>query len=132
MMNFPLFPADAIRRIITALLSLSIPVCVLIPVYGEEPLPLSEDGDTELVSIGLSVHKANYFLPLTYSNFSDDGRKHDEIKFQLSAKQKICGFDLWSGYIAYTQKSFWQYSDLSHSRPFRENNYKGGLKNYVF
>lgn len=127
MMNFPLFPADAIRRIITALLSLSIPVCVLIPVYGEEPLPLSEDGDTELVSIGLSVHKANYFLPLTYSNFSDDGRKHDEIKFQLSAKQKICGFDSWSGYVAYTQKSFWQYSDLGHSRPFRENNYNPEL-----
>lgn len=67
---------------------------------------------------GFSMHKENYFLPLTWGN-RNDGTKDAELKFQFSFKQQI-----WKGfYFAYTQKSFWRVLDENDSRPFRETNY---------
>ncbi len=77
---------------------------------------------------GLSPHKANYILPVTYS-FSDtgDGRKNYETKFQMSLKQRLIKFYGWAFYFAYSQKSFWQVYDMAKSRPFRENNFNPEL-----
>lgn len=68
---------------------------------------------------GMSLHKQNYLLPLTWGN-NDSKLKDAELKFQLSLKQRL--FDT-NFYIAYTQKSFWRILDEADSRPFRETNY---------
>jgi phospholipase A1 len=59
------------------------------------------------------------------------GLQHVEIKFQFSLKavllpSKVIGYNnsLWFGY---TQQSYWQAFDASHSRPFRESNYEPEL-----
>ncbi len=67
---------------------------------------------------GLSTHKPTYFYPLSYS--PDFRGKHTEMVFQLSAKQQLFGTHL---YLAYTQKSFWQFINQDQSSPFRETNY---------
>ena len=73
---------------------------------------------------GLSPHKANYILHVTYSCIdTGDGRKNYETKFQMSLKQRLLKFYGWAFYFAFTQKSFWQVYDLDNSRPFRENNF---------
>ncbi|PCI28097.1 MAG: hypothetical protein COB67_07120 [SAR324 cluster bacterium] len=71
---------------------------------------------------GLTLHKANYILPLTWSS-DVDGRQGKEIKFQLSFKQYLGSVSEFVFYGAYTQKSFWQMYDQADSRPFRETNY---------
>lgn len=73
---------------------------------------------------GFSAHKMNYILPYTYAWMDEyDGRKKNEIKFQMSLKQRLLKFYGWAFYFGYTQKSFWQAYDFSESRPFRENNF---------
>ena len=67
---------------------------------------------------GLSTHKATYFFPATWSH--DYEGKHTEMVFQISAKWSVFGTN---AYLAYTQKSFWQWLDSSQSSPFRETNY---------
>lgn len=67
---------------------------------------------------GLSLHKENYLLPLTWS--PDYQGHHSEVTFQLSIKQRLLVDKL---YVAYTQKSMWQVLDREHSAPFRETNY---------
>lgn len=51
-----------------------------------------------------------------------------EAKFQISFKSDVLDISnrdaVW---IAYTQQSFWQVYDASHSRPFRESNYEPEL-----
>lgn len=67
---------------------------------------------------GLSTHRASFVFPVTYSrDFKGD---NTEMVFQLSAKQRVFGTDF---YLAYTQKSFWQYLNQDQSSPFRETNY---------
>ena len=73
---------------------------------------------------GFSAHKQNYLLPYTYSSLpGTDLRKKNEIKFQLSVKQRLLKFRGWAFYFGYTQKSFWQAYDINDSSPFRENNF---------
>jgi len=71
---------------------------------------------------GFSAHKPNYFLLYTYSNYQTD-RQKEEIKFQISIKQRMLRFYGWGLYFGYTQKSLWQAYDSLNSRPFRENNF---------
>lgn len=67
---------------------------------------------------GLSLHKSNYILPLTWSE-EWNGRS-TEIIYQLSIKQRLFINNLYAGY---TQKSFWQAFNHDASAPFRETNY---------
>lgn len=67
---------------------------------------------------GLSLHKPMYLMPLSYSpEFSGD---KTEILFQISLKQQLLGMPL---YVAYSQKSFFQFLNEDNSKPFRESNY---------
>ena len=57
--------------------------------------------------------------------------QHTEVKFAFSLKSPVLprellgsGNALWFGY---TQQSYWQAFDASHSRPFRESNYEPEL-----
>lgn len=61
-------------------------------------------------------------VPYTYT------LDNKESKFQVSLKSDV--FDISDNdslWIAYTQQSFWQMYDASHSRPFRESNYEPEL-----
>ncbi len=71
---------------------------------------------------GFSTYKPTYFLPVTISSYTEN-RKKNEIKFQVSMKQRFLRFFGWAWFLGYTQKSFWQAYDLQDSRPFRENNF---------
>ena len=73
------------------------------------------------------LFRDNYFL-YTHSNSFDDGRKEEEVKFQLSFQTAILpvlSLDQFTFVVgfAYSQKSFWQVTDENNSRPFRETNY---------
>jgi len=67
---------------------------------------------------GLNTHRAMYVYPATYS--SDFHGNETELAFQLSGKWRVFGSDF---YLAYTQKSFWQFVNGEKSSPFRETNY---------
>lgn len=67
---------------------------------------------------GLSTHRPSYVFPVTYS--ADYSGENTEMVFQISAKQRVFGSNF---YVAYTQKSFWQYLNQDKSSPFRETNY---------
>lgn len=67
---------------------------------------------------GLSLHKDNFIMPLTYSKQWHG--EATEVNFQLSVKQRTPINNL---YFAYTQNSFWQAYNRSASSPFRETNY---------
>ncbi|TAM10126.1 MAG: hypothetical protein EPN72_00165 [Nevskiaceae bacterium] len=71
---------------------------------------------------GLSLHKPIYLEPYTFSSRYKGGRS--EAVFQISFKLKLFSYPRDGAfYAAYTQKSFWDVYDGSHSRPFRETNY---------
>lgn len=103
----------------------------------KEPASAQAEGDSSLfgflrsdpdaysiisVARGLSAHKANVLLPVTYNSRSDDDRW--EVMFQISAKQRIFDRNL---YFAYTQRSFWQLYSQDESAPFRETVYNPEL-----
>lgn len=71
---------------------------------------------------GLSLHKAMFVLPATYS--PDYPSSETELIFQISAKQSLFGTNI---FVGYTQRSFWQVYDSQRSRPFRETNYNPEL-----
>ena len=71
---------------------------------------------------GLSTHRPMYLMPYTYSP-QYDGRT-TEVVFQISAKLKLFGTNL---YAAYTQKSFWQAYNKKDSSPFYETDYNPEL-----
>lgn len=74
------------------------------------------------VANGLSAHKPNYILPVSYNvDFEQD---RFEVLFQISAKQRIFARNL---YFAYTQKSFWKLYNPGESAPFRETDYNPEL-----
>ncbi len=51
-----------------------------------------------------------------------------EVQFQISLKHDLVDFQEYGSlWLAYTQRSFWQYYDSARSRPFRENNYEPEL-----
>lgn len=87
--------------------------------YGRLDFKVDPDSYSIISQVrGLSTHKSSYFYPLTYSNpYHGD---ESELIFQLSAKWRV--FDT-NFYIAYSQKSFWQWLNRSDSSPFRETNY---------
>ena len=90
---------------------------------------------TEASSFGITAHRPNYILPVTYSNdlgsenwqqsFPNSQPRELEVMFQLSFKARIIkgimGADLWG---AYTQRSWWQLYNDDRSAPFRETNYE--------
>ena len=96
--------------------------------------------ETRIERFPVSPYRSNYFLPYTYNpspNYdavreADPGKdlKYEEVAFQLSFKVKlwtdILGqkADLW---VAYTQRSFWQFYNFEDSSPFRETNYEPEL-----
>src|SRR5688572_25406681 len=67
---------------------------------------------------GLNTHRPMYVYPATYSK--DFHGNETELVFQLSGKWRVFGSDF---YLAYTQKSFWQFVNGDRSSPFRETNY---------
>lgn len=87
--------------------------------YGRLDFRVDPDAYSIISSVrGLSTHKSTYFYPLSYSpEFTDE---RTEMVFQLSAKWRVFGTD---AYIAYSQKSFWQWLNGAESSPFRETNY---------
>jgi phospholipase A1 len=100
------------------------------PSPGTTPAPPDSDAgrinirvDPDAYSIisgvrGLTTHKQTYFYPASYSD--DFHGSHTEMVFQISAKWRVFGSD---AYLAYSQKSFWQWINGSESSPFRETNY---------
>lgn len=115
------------------------------PVFAEseqpEPVEQTESKENETenmtaadpeISPGLGAHKPTYFL-FTWTSFDED-RQKEELKFQISFKQRLYPWRELTGedtryklYFAYTQKSFWQVFDTDHSSPFRETNYNPEL-----
>ncbi|HUR40593.1 MAG TPA: phospholipase A [Verrucomicrobiae bacterium] len=87
--------------------------------YGRLSFKVDPDVYSILSSVrGLSTHKSSFFYPLSYSN--DFQGEKTEMVFQLSGKWRVFGTD---AYIAYSQKSFWQWLNGAESSPFRETNY---------
>ena len=89
---------------------------------------------------GITPHRPNYFLPLTYNNnpnpdpFESGLGVPDldpvEIKFQISFKiPLLTGVfdDSKRLYFAYSQISFWQAYNSDQSSPFRETNHEPEL-----
>jgi phospholipase A1 len=67
---------------------------------------------------GLNTHRPMYVYPATYTEDFHGGET--ELVFQLSGKWRVFGSDFW---LAYTQKSFWQFVNNEKSSPFRETNH---------
>lgn len=87
------------------------------------PVRLGDKVDPDAYSIlsearGLTTHRAMYVYPATYSEGFHGNEM--ELVFQLSGKWRVFGS---SFYLAYTQKSFWQFLNNDKSSPFRETNY---------
>lgn len=98
------------------------------------------ESETHRGKYSLSPHRSNYILPYSYNaspNYdavqaADPGAdlKYEEVTFQLSLKVKVWEdifsqkADLW---VAYTQRSFWQFYNFEDSSPFRETDYEPEL-----
>ena len=88
-----------------------------------EPDRIGDKVDPEAFSIlsearGLTTHRQMFVYPATYAD--EFHGSETELIFQLSGKWRVFGSDF---YIAYTQKSFWQFVNSEKSSPFRETNY---------
>ncbi len=73
----------------------------------------------KLVRSGISPHKDNVLLPLTYRS-GQGNVDNSELIFQFSVKLAAT---LPNIYLAYTETSFWKFLDKDNSSPFRETNY---------
>lgn len=96
--------------------------------------------ETRRNKYSLSPHRSNYILPYSYNsspNYEavraadpEADLKYEEVTFQLSLKVKVWEdifsqkADLW---VAYTQRSFWQFYNFEDSSPFRETDYEPEL-----
>ena len=98
---------------------------------------LAEEQETKYHPFSLTAHRRNYILPVTFNNnpngnpyeVSDNDVKKVEVKFQFSLKLPIWNniigdADLWG---AYTNISFWQAYNKTHSSPFRDTNHEPEL-----
>ncbi len=68
---------------------------------------------------GLSLYRANYALPITWSDDAA-GSEDVEFKYQLSFRYQVARTPV---YVAYTQTAYFRWLDDENSRPFRETNY---------
>ena len=107
----------------------------LCPVLAATEQTSDEEKDQEIPATpfprlppGLEPHKPTYFL-FTWTSFDEDRHK-EELKFQLSFKQRLFPWGELINenkrlklYFGYTQKSLWQVFDTDRSSPFRETNY---------
>ena len=82
--------------------------------------------------IGLTAYEQNYLME-TYSNgnyYDAKDMKHDEVKFQISVALPIWRDIFGEKSVlagSYTQRSWFQLSNVSQSSPFRETNYEPSL-----
>lgn len=105
------------------------------PFISASPFPATENNKH------ISAYKPNYILPAYYTESPDysayDGRtpdheglSHGDFKYQLSVKLPLAALEIkgatYTGYLAYTQLSYWQIWNHS-SWYFRENNYEPRL-----
>jgi phospholipase A1 len=88
----------------------------------------------------ITPYRSNYILPYTHNTTPNEGpiREADpgkevqknEVNFQISFKVKLWEdvldreMDLW---VAYTQRSFWQFYNFADSAPFRETDFEPEL-----
>jgi len=95
------------------------------------------DKESRKGRFAISTHRSNYILPITYVESPneqavkkanpDKQLKNPEVAYQISFKAKMWqdifgkDMDLW---VAYTQRSFWQFYNYEDSSPFRETNYE--------
>jgi phospholipase A1 len=87
--------------------------------YGRLDFKVDPDVYSIISSVrGLSTHKSTYFYPVSYSE--DFTGERTEMVFQVSAKWRVFGTN---AYLAYSQRSFWQWLNGAESSPFRETNY---------
>lgn len=82
--------------------------------------------------VGLTAYDQNYLMEsFSNGNFYDKrAMKHDEIKFQISLALPIWRNIFGENSVlagSYTQKSWFQLSNVSDSSPFRETNYEPQL-----
>lgn len=91
---------------------------------------VAEDSATRTAKVppGLGAHKPTYVI-FTWTPY-DEGREREEIKYQISFKQRVYPWGNLADehkrfklYFALTLKSFWQVFDRDNSSPFRETNY---------
>ena len=86
----------------------------------------------------LQIYKQNYFLFYSHSSQPNNTPTspnpkdqvpfsypldNKEMKFQISIKGHLLGGNRHTLWFGYTQLSFWQFYDHTHSSPFRESNY---------
>ncbi len=77
------------------------------------------DATASLLPQGLSLYRANYALPLTWTKQAED-EGDAEFKFQISLQYQILETPF---YAAYTQEAYFRWLDEDDSRPFREINF---------
>jgi phospholipase A1 len=114
------------------------------PAETEAPSYLSRlwelDTESRLRKFAITPYRSNYILPVTYNTTPNEGPireadpgkevKNHEVQFQISFKIKLWQdildkeMDLW---VAYTQRSFWQFYDFADSSPFRETDFEPEL-----
>jgi len=111
------------------------------PIVSAIDQRLDDETKVEESKFSLIPHKPTYLLPFNfndklkdYSLYQDSEDLSDtqrtEIKYQISFKVPLIhhiGHLPISGYIAYTQTSFWQAYNTEESAPFRETNYEPEL-----
>lgn len=113
----------------STLLALSSATASLLPYQSRTALLLTQAPDN---FVGLRPYEQNYLME-TFSNKNynyPENMRHDEIKFQISV-----ALPLWKGILgensvlagAYTQRSWFQFSNRGESSPFRESNYQPQL-----
>jgi len=101
---------------------------------SEEPSAIDERIEDEVKSerynFSIIPHKPNYLLPFYFNEKlqeNDSTSQQLEVKFQISFKVPLfhqIGSLPISGYVAYTQLSYWQAYNTEYSSPFRETNYE--------
>ena len=114
------------------------------PAETEAPSYLSRlwelDTESRVRKFAITPYRSNYILPVTYNTTPNEGPireaepgkevKNHEVQFQISFKIKLWQdildkeMDLW---VAYTQRSFWQFYDFADSSPFRETDFEPEL-----